>query len=81
MAMRNVAVKQTGNKLVITVDLSAKAELSKSQLSYVVASTGGLQAITPGIRLNLNLTKDRDDLTETDRAALRSAAKAARAGK
>lgn len=81
MAMRNVKIQMKGTKLCIEIETKEAGELSKSQLSYVVASTGGLTAIRPGERLNLNYTRDRDDLTEQDRAGLRMAAKASRAGK
>lgn len=43
--MRNVSMKVNGSQLVITIDLSAKGEPSKSGKSEVVASTGGNVAI------------------------------------
>jgi hypothetical protein len=39
--MKNIDLKRVGNKLTITVDLSAKGEQSKSGKSIVIASTKG----------------------------------------
>lgn len=81
MAMRNVKVSRKAGKITIILDETAAPELSKSQLSHVFATTGGLAVIEGGYRLNLNLTKDRDDLSIDDRVSLRAAAKAAKAGR
>ena len=39
--MKNVAIKQTGSKLTITIDLSKSFGPSKSGKTEIVATTGG----------------------------------------
>lgn len=59
----NISVK--GDKLVIEIDISkttiAKAELSKSGKSKLVASTGGFTSVqgAPGVRVGLNVTAEK----------------------
>ena len=60
--MQNVATKVTGTKLVITIDLKAKATESASGKTMVIASTRGNQAIPFGdevLHLGLNLYRKK----------------------
>jgi hypothetical protein len=58
--MKNVDVKNLGDKLVITIDISKAAleaaELSKSGKRHLVASTGGFSGYGP-VQLSLNCTR------------------------
>lgn len=57
--MQNVDMKVTGNKLVITVDLSKKHGLSKTGRSEIIASTQGNQTVPgkDGVMIGLNIYK------------------------
>lgn len=57
--MNNVTMKITGNKLVITVDLSKEFGISKSGKSMSIASTLGNKTIpsTDDIKIGLNIYK------------------------
>ena len=43
--MQNITTKQDGNKLIITIDLSAPGQISATGKSTVIASTHGNQAV------------------------------------
>lgn len=53
--MRNVEMKQEGNRLVIIVDLSKNHGPSKSGKTIIVASTDGNVAAAPGVMIGLNV--------------------------
>jgi hypothetical protein len=57
--MQNVDMKVTGNKLVITVDLSKKLGPSKTGRSEIIASTQGNQTVPgkEGVMIGLNIYK------------------------
>ena len=62
--MTNVKVTRTATTLTVTVDLTAKGELSKSGKSFVISSTNGFTKIEPDaadkgaeFSLNLNVIK------------------------
>jgi hypothetical protein len=62
MALRNVDTTVKDGKLIVTIDLAAKAMPSKSGNTQVVATTGGFIGISTGVpggmvSLSLNLTK------------------------
>jgi len=55
--MKNVDMKVTGNKLVITVDLSESQGKSASGKSEIIATTGGNQDVPQkeGVKIGLNI--------------------------
>lgn len=57
--MKNIEMKKTGNKLVITVDLSKEFGLSSSGKSIIIASSEGNQNVdgTDGVKIGLNIYK------------------------
>ena len=57
--MKNVDLKVTGNKLVITVDLSKTQGTSASGKSEIIATTGGNQDVPgqAGVKIGLNIYK------------------------
>ena len=57
--MKNIEMKKTGNKLVITVDLSKDFGPSASGKSIIIASTEGNQNVegAPGVKIGLNIYK------------------------
>jgi len=60
--VQNTSTKVTGNKLVITIDLKAKATPSASGKTMVIASTRGNQPIPFGdevLHLGLNLYRKK----------------------
>lgn len=59
--MKNVDVKQDGNKLIITVDLSQDFGASKSGKTTIIASTEGNVSApnTPEVKIGLNVYKGR----------------------
>lgn len=59
--MSNVQMEVKGNKLTITVDLSAKGETSGSGKSEVIASTKGNVDVpgAAGVKLGLNVYKPK----------------------
>jgi hypothetical protein len=73
--MVNIETKITGNKLVITVDLSKRFGTSGSGKSVIVASTEGNQRLTDkhaGISFGLNVyesTKTKGQRVESGAAA------------
>lgn len=58
--MRNVAVTVKGNLMTIVVDLSAKAKLSKSGKTDLVATTNGFaESPAKGVSVALNVCRKR----------------------
>ena len=60
--MQNVAIKLAGDKMVITVNLKAKAVESKSGKTMVIASTRGNESVPYGdqvLSLGLNLYRKK----------------------
>ena len=57
--MKNVEMKKTGNKLVITVDLSKEFGVSSSGKSIIISSTEGNVTVagTDGVKIGLNVYK------------------------
>jgi hypothetical protein len=57
--MKNVEMKKTGNKLVITVDLSKEFGMSSSGKSIIISSTEGNVTVagTDGVKIGLNVYK------------------------
>ena len=59
--MKNVTMTRDGNKLIITVDLSAPTTESSSGKSLVIASTEGNQSCLgdPEIKVGVNVYKKK----------------------
>ena len=53
----NVELKQTGSKLVITIDLTANQGPSKSGKTTLIATTSGAIKLPSGEYVNLNVYK------------------------
>jgi hypothetical protein len=56
--MENVEIKVTGDKLVITCDLTARGVTSKTGKTKLIASTHGIVPVEckrPGVKLALNV--------------------------
>lgn len=55
-----INTKQEGKKLIITVDLSGKGEVSSSGKSLVIASTRGNMKLADGLFMGLNIYRKLD---------------------
>lgn len=56
--MNNVEMEVKGNKLIMTVDLSAKGAVSKTGKTMIIAGTGGFVAVNhaTGAKVSVNVT-------------------------
>jgi hypothetical protein len=59
--MDNIDVKVTGNKAVITIDLSKKGPLSQSGKNFLVASTHGSYPLGNGVQFSMNAYVNNPD--------------------
>ena len=57
-------IKETKDKIVITIDKTKEGVPSKSGKTLIVAGTNGFQRLGDGFSLNLNLTKKNPDYSE-----------------
>lgn len=57
--MKNVTLKQTGDKLIIEVDLKKEFGLSASGKSLLIASTEGNVTLEGGAKLGLNVYRGK----------------------
>ena len=63
--MDNIDVKVTGNKMILTVDISKRFGLSKSGKTQIIASSKGNATVAPGVIIGLNVfTKDKVEDSE-----------------
>lgn len=67
----NLKMEIKDNKLRIEVDLTVEGSLSKTELNYTLASSGGNMVIDPQHVLVLTVYRKRSDLTTKERKALR----------
>lgn len=64
--MSEEQIKETKDKIVITIDKTKKGVPSKSGKTLIVAGTNGFQRLENGFSLNLNLTKKNPDYKEEE---------------
>ena len=62
MTVENIDVKITGDKMVLTVNLTKRLGPSRSGKTVLIATSKGNAVVAPGITIGLNVyTKEKED--------------------